>query len=177
MSLPAYLFLYDSNGLLISGEPGGIVNELIEGRRGGIEIMNSSHSMSVGVDSVSGYLTGCRQHGAYTVHKKVDSISPILNDALCTGKKFQKAIVKYYEITDAGIEKEVYRVTMSNALIAAINFSHAYIGGSKVNNMLETISLRYSGIEWFYLPGMIKYSDSWDRNLNSDNKSESPTQR
>ena len=115
-------------------------------------------------------------NGSASIQFSIES-GLILNDALCTGKKFQKAIVKYYEITDAGIEKEVYRVTMNNALIATINFSHAYIGGSKVNSMLETISLRYSGIEWFYLPGMIKYSDSWDRNLNSDNKSESSTQR
>ena len=177
MSLPAHLFLYDVNGRLISGSSDGVLSELLEGRQGAIEVMNSSHKMYVHVDTSTGSLTGCRQHGAYTIYKQVDKVSPLLNDALCTGKKFQQAVIKYYEITEVGAEKEIYRVTMNNVVIASIDFSHAYTGGSRNNNMQEIVALRYSEIEWFYLPGMIKYSDSWDRNLNSDNKSESSTQR
>ncbi len=43
MSLPAYLFLYDANGRLISGSSDGIFSELLECRQGAIEVMNSSH--------------------------------------------------------------------------------------------------------------------------------------
>lgn len=177
MSLPAYLFLYDATGRLISGSSDNILSKLLECRNGAIEVMNSSHAMYVNIDVSTGALTGCRQHGAYTIYKQVDKISPILNDALCTGKKFKQAVIKYYEITEAGVEKEIYRVTMNNVAIASIDFSHVYTGGSRSNNMQEIVALRYSGIEWFYLPGMIKYSDSWDRNLNSDNKSDSSTRR
>lgn len=39
MSLPAYMYLYDENGLLIKGSC------IAQGREGAIEIMNSSYGM------------------------------------------------------------------------------------------------------------------------------------
>ena len=106
MSLPAYLFLYDANGRLISGSSDGVLSELLENRQGAIEVMNSSHKMYVNIDASTGTLTGCRQHDAYMIYKQVDKVSPLLYDALCTGKKFQQAVIKYYQITEAGVEKK-----------------------------------------------------------------------
>lgn len=161
MSLPAYLFLYDENGTLIGSAGGGVVNALTEGRQGGIEIMSSQHSVYQPADACTGRLTGTRQHNAYVLHKQLDKISPMLNDAVCTGKVFQKAVIKYYETTAAGIEAEVYRVTMERVVITSVNFSHSYIQGSQTPNMLEVIGLRYNLIEWFYIPALIKYDDAW----------------
>jgi type VI secretion system secreted protein Hcp len=29
--------------------------------------------------------------------------------------------------------------------------------------MIETVGLRFNSIEWFWLQGMIKYSDAWSK--------------
>lgn len=53
MSLPAYLFLYDENGMLLNG--GG----LSLGREGAIEVMSSSYGVSQPVDANTGRMVLC----------------------------------------------------------------------------------------------------------------------
>lgn len=163
MSLPAYLFLYDENGRLVSNVGGELSRDLLSDRQQGIEIMSSQHSVYQPADGSSGRLTGVRQHNAFVLHKQVDKNSPLLNDAVCTGKVFQKAVIKYYDITADGVESEVYRVTMERVVVTSVGFSHSYIQGARAPNMLEVIGLRYNLIEWFYIPGVIKYDDAWMR--------------
>ncbi|RPD99283.1 type VI secretion system tube protein Hcp [Candidatus Pantoea deserta] len=173
MSLPAYLFLYDENGMLISGNNNGdegVVSKLLEDRRSGIEIMSSQHGIYQPADATTGRLNGTRQHRSYILHKQLDKNSPMLNDAVCTGKVFQQAVIKYYETSDTGMETEVYRVTMGRVVITSTDFSHACVQGSRSPNMLEVIGLRYNSIEWFYIPGIIKYDDSWRRQPKEEDK-------
>jgi type VI secretion system secreted protein Hcp len=106
MSLPAYLFLYDENGMLIQG------NCMIPGREGAIEIMNSSYGEAT-VDSHTGNMTGTRQHGPVTLHKQVDKVSPILQLPFAR-VNVCKAIIKYYEIVEEGLETEVYNITLDS---------------------------------------------------------------
>ncbi len=77
MSLPAYLFLYDENGMLIPGDC------IMPGREGAIEIMNSSYGVRQGVDCHTGSMTGTRQHDPVIIHKKLDRVSPYLAIAVC----------------------------------------------------------------------------------------------
>ncbi|EHS7647099.1 type VI secretion system tube protein Hcp [Salmonella enterica] len=157
MSLPAYLFIYDENGMLLNS--GG----LSLGREGAIEVMSSSYGISQPVDANTGRMTGTRQHAPYIIHKQIDKVTPLLNNYACLGKRLQKAVISYYEVNDAGLEREVYRVTMTDVVIAFVNANHTYIPGSHNPNMLESIGLRFNMIEWFYLEGMIKYDDAWSR--------------
>lgn len=166
MSLPAYLLLYDEHGMLIGNTNNfseSVISELSEDRQNGIEIMSSQHGIYQPADGSTGRLCGARQHNSYILHKQLDKHTPMFNDAVCNGKVFHKAVVKYYETSDAGIETEVYRVTMGRVVITSADFSHAYVQGSRSPNMLEVIGLRYNSIEWFYIPGVIKYDDAWYR--------------
>lgn len=166
MSLPAYLLLYDEYGMLIGNNnksSESMMNKLSEDRRNGIEIMSSQHGVYQPADGTTGRLCGTRQHNSYILNKQLDKHTPMFNDAVCTGKVFHKAVVKYYETSDAGVETEVYRVTMGRVVITSTDFSHAYVPGSRSPNMLEIIGLRYNSIEWFYIPGVIKYDDAWRR--------------
>ncbi len=72
MSLPAYLFLFDENGMQVQGDC------MMPGREGAIEIMNSSYGIKQAVDSHTGNMTGTRQHSPVTVHKQLDKVSPYL---------------------------------------------------------------------------------------------------
>lgn len=155
MSLPAYLFLYDENGGLLNG------GSLASGREGAIEVMSSSYGVTQPVDPHTGRVNGCRKHEAFVIHKVVDKLSPLFAVCVCHARRLQKAEVKYYEINHAGIEQEVYRITMEGVVIMSVNAAHTYIPGSKNHNMIETVSLRFNRIEWHYLDGMIKYGDAW----------------
>ncbi|EJP4075167.1 type VI secretion system tube protein Hcp, partial [Escherichia coli] len=151
MSLPAYLFLYDENGMQIPGECMAL------GREGAIEIMNSSYGVRQRVDSCTGSMTGARQHDPVTIHKQLDKVSPYLAVAVCEGRRLQKAVIKYYEIVEAGIETEIYNITLDSVAIASVDFSHVYYPGSSTPNMHEVVGLGFRGIEWNYVRGNIKY--------------------
>lgn len=157
MSLPAYLFLYDENGMMLKG------SSLALGREGAIEVMSSSYGVGQPIDSHTGRIHGCRQHEAFVIHKELDKLSPLLAIYVCEAKRLQKAVVRYYEINHAGVEREIYRITMEGVAIMSVNASHTYIPGSNSHNMIETVSLRFNSIEWHYLEGMIKYGDSWSK--------------
>ncbi|WP_072568439.1 Hcp family type VI secretion system effector [Enterobacter sp. SA187] len=159
MSLPAYMFLYDENGMLLNNGSAGL------GREGAVEILSSSYGVSQPVDAYTGRITGTRHHEPYILHKDVDKLSPFLVVCVCEGRRLKKAEIRYYEINDAGIEREIYRVTMEGVVITYVNANHTYIPGSNKHNMIETVGLRYNSIEWLYLDGTIRYSDAWSKPL------------
>lgn len=155
MSLPAYLFLYDENGMQISGDC------MASGREGAIEVMNSSYGVRQPVDRSTGNMTGTRQHDPLIIHKQLDKVSPYLAIAVCEGKRLQKAIIKYYEIAPAGMEVEIYNITLDSVVISSVDFTHVYYPGSSAPNMHEVVGLRFRGIEWNYVKRNIKYDDAW----------------
>ncbi|NTX71130.1 type VI secretion system tube protein Hcp [Lelliottia amnigena] len=155
MSLPAYLFLYDENGMQVTGDC------MAPGREGAIEVMNSSYGIRTGVDSHTGNLTGTRQHDPVIIHKQLDKVSPYLANVISESRRLQKAVIKYYEIVEAGIEVEIYRITLESVVISSLDFTHVYYPGSTAPNMHEAVGLRFRAIEWNYVRGNIKYDDAW----------------
>lgn len=164
MSLPAYLFLYDENGMQVTGDC------MAPGREGAIEVMNSSYGIRTGVDSHTGSLTGTRQHDPIIIHKQLDKLSPYLANAISESRRLQKAVIKYYEIIEAGIEVETYRITLESVVISSLDFTHVYYPGSSAPNMHEVVGLRFRGIEWNYVRGNIKYDDAWMKKKKEDTK-------
>lgn len=164
MSLPAYLFLYDENGMQVTGDC------MASGREGAIEVMNSSYGIRTGVDSHTGSLTGTRQHDPVVIHKQLDKLSPYLANAISESRRLQKAVIKYYEIIEAGIEVETYRITLESVVISSLDFTHVYYPGSSAPNMHEVVGLRSRGIEWNYVRGNIKYDDAWMKKKKEDTK-------
>lgn len=159
MSLPAYMYLYDENGQQVKGSCAAL------GREGAIEIFNSSYGVSQNTDSNTGSLMGARQHEAFTLHKQIDKTSPFFAVAVCQSRRLQKAVIHYYDINDAGVESEIYRITLNSIVIMYVNASHAYMPGSHTPGMMENIGIRYKGIEWFYVDGSIKYDDDWSKQV------------
>ncbi|MEJ5072066.1 type VI secretion system tube protein Hcp [Enterobacter ludwigii] len=157
MSLPAYMYIYYENGTQIRGSCMAL------GREGSIEIMNSSYGVYQNTCNNTGKLMGARQHQGFVLHKEIDKTSPYFAVAVCQSRRLQKAVIHYYDINEAGIEYEIYRVTLSSLVIMSVNASHAYMPGSHTSGMLENIVISYAGIEWFYLEGNIKYDDDWSK--------------
>ncbi|TKI02440.1 Hcp family type VI secretion system effector [Martelella alba] len=159
MSLPAYLFLYDENGVQIKGSC------VASGREGAIEVMNTQHGISLSVDAHTGSLTGGRMHEPVIINKEVDKSSPYLFDFVCTGKRLKTGILRFYAINEAGIENEIYNLTLDSVVIISVVFNHAYIPGATAPNMMEVVKLRYRGISWNYLIGNISINDFWGKEL------------
>lgn len=157
MSLPAYMYIYDENGQHIKGSCMAL------GREGAIEIMNSSYGMSQITCANTGKLMGSRQHNPFTLHKEIDNTSPFFAVAVCQSKRLQRAVIHYYDINEAGVEYEIYRITLNSIVVMSVSAVHACMPGSHSSGMMENIAISYSGIEWFYLAGHIKYDDDWSR--------------
>lgn len=157
MSLPAYMYLYDENGTQIMG------SSMVQGRIGAIEVFSSSYGVHQDTCSNTGKLMGSRQHHPFTIHKQIDKTSAYFAAAACQSRRLQKAVLHYYDTNEAGMEYEIYRITLNSIVIMSVNASHIYIPGSQSSGMIENINIRYSGIEWFYVAGHIKYDDDWSR--------------
>jgi len=85
MSLPAYVFIYDENGMLLNG--GG----LSLGREGATEVMSSSYGVSQPVDACTGKMGGVRQHAPYIIHKQIDKLSPRTGKLCLPGQTPEKS--------------------------------------------------------------------------------------
>nr|WP_318379247.1 type VI secretion system tube protein TssD [uncultured Enterobacter sp.] len=155
MSLPAYMFLYDENGVLMQGACEA------HGRVGATEVSTSQFGVFQGMDNFTGRFSGSRQHESFTFRKEIDKLTPFLFIAVCQSKRFKKAEFKYYETSPAGIEVETFNVIMDEVGISSYNFGHAYAPGAIQSNMNEIIGFRSTKITVHYLPGNISYSDSW----------------
>ncbi|MDL4474723.1 type VI secretion system tube protein Hcp [Citrobacter braakii] len=99
-------------------------------------------------------------------------MSPYLAIAVCEGRRLEKAVIKYYEIMDAGIEIEVYNITLESVVISSVDFSHVYYPGSTTPNMHEVVGLGFRGIEWNYVKGNIKYDDAWMKPKKEEQKTQ-----
>ncbi|MCM7079117.1 type VI secretion system tube protein Hcp, partial [Enterobacter roggenkampii] len=76
-------------------------------------------------------------------------------------RRLQKAIIKYYEIIEAGAEREIYTITLDSVVISSLDFTHVYYPGSSAPNMHEVVGLRFRGIQWNYVKSNIIYDDAW----------------
>ncbi|HEY1845046.1 MAG TPA: type VI secretion system tube protein Hcp [Buttiauxella sp.] len=93
--------------------------------------------------------------------KHVLKVRPYLANAVCRGKRHQKAEIKYFAINDndAGIERETYRASLESVVIMSVNEYHTDIPGSGSPNMIEAVALRYQAIERFGLDGIWGFLD------------------
>lgn len=154
MSTPAHLWLIDDNDSPITG------GCLVANRLGSIELKSVTHSISIPVDPSWGKLTGTRVHSPIVVQKEFDQTTPILFRALCEGRTLKSAIIRMYQITDSGIEREYFNILLENVKITTIS-PYLHPNGMSSTHT-ENIELRYEAITWKYTDGNILYRDSWN---------------
>lgn len=157
MAIPAYLFLTDETGALVKGG----VNVI--GREGSIELLSFTHGVSIPFDGTRGRLSGNRKHHAMHMEKEFDCSSPYLYRAVCESKKIQSAEIRWYQINDAGMEEEFFKMQMESVLITSVNPKLPHIKHSDQArfNPSESFGLAYEKITWKFLKGNIQYTDQW----------------
>ena len=154
MSNPAYLFLTDENGSPMVGPC------LVSGREGAIELKSFTHNVNIPVNGNTGKLTGTRIHMPIMFQKEFDRVTPLLFRALSTGRTLQLAIIKMYQINEAGLEQEYFNILLENVKITSI--TPDLYPGANTGTHLETVLIRYEKITWKHCDGNVIYSDSWN---------------
>ncbi len=154
MSNPAYLWLTDENDSPVTG------GSLVSGRVGAIELKSFTHNVSIPTDSQTGRLTGTRVHSPILFQKEFDKVTPLLYKALSQGATLKSAIIRMYQILDAGIEQEYFNIILSNVKITSI--TPDLYAGAMTGTHLESIMLRYESILWKHVDGNIQYKDEWN---------------
>lgn len=154
MSNPAYLFLTDENGSPMVGSC------LVSGREGAIELKSFTHNVNIPVDGNTGKLTGTRIHMPVMFQKEFDRVTPFLFRALSTGSTLQSAIIKMYQINEAGLEREYFNIILESVKITSI--TPDLYPGANTGTHLETVLMRYEKITWKHCDGNVIYSDSWN---------------
>ncbi|MCT4711320.1 type VI secretion system tube protein Hcp [Enterobacteriaceae bacterium H11S18] len=158
MAIPVYLWLTDDAGNLVKGAVD------IHGREGSIEVTELMHAVELPTDDMTGKVTAKRIHGDYAIIKEVDSASPYLYQGVTSGKRYQKAELKFYKINNNGQETEYFRTTLENV---RINEMEPFMLDIKApafekHSHLEALYLSYEKITWHYIDGNIIHSDSWN---------------
>lgn len=158
MAIPAYLWLTDDGGADIKGS----VN--VQSREGSIEIVALDHSLHIPTDNNTGKLTGTRVHAPFSFIKEVDASTPYLYKAVTSGQTLKSAEIKWYQIDDAGQEKEYFNTKLDNVKVVRVApLMHDIKDPSKEkHNHLERIEFRYEKITWTFKDGNIIHSDSWN---------------
>ena len=158
MAIPVYLWLMDDAGKQVKGSVD------INDRESSIEIVELMHAIELPTDEATGKITAKPVHGDYAIIKEVDSASSLLYQGVTTGKRYQKAVLRFYKINDNGIEVEYFRTTLEEVRINRIEPFMFDIRDTAFGNRnhLEALYLRYEKITWHYIDGNIIYSDSWN---------------
>ncbi|AET93787.1 secreted protein (plasmid) [Burkholderia sp. YI23] len=156
MVMPVHLSLKDDQGRDLRG------SSTVQGREGTIEVIALSHCFSVPVDPLTGRVVGQRTHTRFTIHKEIDSSTPLLHQMLRDSRTLQSADVVFFRINHAGMEEAYYTVHLDNVKIGSImalmpNMKDA---GCALFNHMESIELFYESISWHYHDGNLKVSDA-----------------
>lgn len=92
--------------------------------------------------------------------KEFDRVTPLLFRALSTGRTLQSAIIKMYQINEAGLEQEYFNILLENVKITSI--TPDLYPGANTGTHLETVLIRYEKITWKHCDGNVIYSDAWN---------------
>lgn len=158
MTIPVYLWLMDDSGKTIKESVD------VKGREGSIEVSELMHSIEQPTDTLTGKITAKCLHSSFSFMKEIDSSSPRLYKALCTGKTLKSAVFKFYRINNNGQEEEYFRTSLENIKVTEVDSlmmdvkKHQWVR----HNHAEFIDFSYKKITWHYLDGNVIYSDSWN---------------
>ncbi|WP_395344299.1 Hcp family type VI secretion system effector [Ningiella sp. W23] len=121
------------------------------------------HQVVIPRDPQSGQPSGQRVHHPFKITKVYDKSSPKLFDALCSGERLSKVVLKWYRTSMTGTQEHYFTHELEDAVIVNIdslmpnaqdpamaNFSH-----------MEEVSMTYRRISWTHEVAGTTGSDDW----------------
>ncbi len=129
------------------------------------EILVQAFSQQIDLprDSQSGQPTGRRVHQPVNILKVFDKSSPLLYQALTTGERLSKCMIRFYRISPTGEQEHFFTVELEDAVITAIGsvMPDCHEGCNQHFTHLEQVSFSYRKIVWRHEVAGTSGSDDW----------------
>lgn len=158
MASPAYMTVYDENGLALHG------NVKILDRQNTVEVLAFDHEVYIPTDQDTGSLTSTRKHDPFIITKSFGPLSPDLYKACCDGKTLQRITLDWYKVDNNGKERKYFSHRLDNVKVVSVRPVMRHIKDRKNDHHVheEQVALRYERITWLYHDGNKQADDSWD---------------
>lgn len=163
MSLNAYL--------TVTGKKQGNFNGSVmqKGRENTILVHAYTHDIALPLDPNSGMPRGFRVHKPFIITKELDKSSPMFLQALCSNESLPQwtlqcsAPVQKANAGAVGLEKTIYTIALTNAIIVSIReyMPDNQNSAQSAITAREDISFFYQKIQWTWSDGSITASDDW----------------
>ena len=150
---------------IVAERQGPIVGSVTQkGREGTMLVIAASHEIVGPRDPASGRPTGKRMHKPFIVTKELDRATPLLYSVLVNNENIASWELQFYTPDRMGFERPHYKVRLTNANIAAIQFRMPNTKHKNSAKMAEReeISFTYQKISWTWLDGGLSADDDWE---------------
>jgi len=166
MPTPAYMSIEGTKqgnitqGTLTADSVGNIWQEAHQDE---ILVEAFKHTVMVPTDPQSGQPTGQRVHRPLTVTKVYDKSSPLLYQALTSGERLGKVVVKWYRTTMEGQQEHYFSHELEDAVIVDItaHMPNCQDPGQTHFTHLEDVTFTYRKITWTHQKAGTSGSDDW----------------
>ena len=158
-ALNSYLYLEVRDEVSIEGEC------TQEGHENWITVYGVEHTIEIPMDQYTGLATGQRFHRPLTIIKAVDSSSPLICQALCTGKVMKTFVLDFYRINEKGQEEFYYQITLENATVVNYKLKKpvTFLDAMKPFHDMEEVTFSYDKITWSHKIANKGTSDTWKK--------------
>ncbi|MBZ9613420.1 Hcp family type VI secretion system effector [Rheinheimera maricola] len=121
------------------------------------------HEVIIPRDPQSGQPSGQRVHQPFILTKVYDKSSPKLFDALCSGERLTKVVLKWYRTSMTGVQEHYFTHELEDAVIVDIK---SYMPNAQDPAMahfshMEDVALTYRRITWTHEVAGTTGSDDW----------------
>ncbi|WP_395344315.1 Hcp family type VI secretion system effector [Ningiella sp. W23] len=121
------------------------------------------HQVIIPRDPQSGQPSGQRVHQPFKITKVYDKSSPKLFDALCSGERLSKVVLKWYRTSMTGVQEHYFTHELEDAVIVNIDsiMPNAQDPAMAHFSHMEEVSMTYRRITWTHEVAGTTGSDDW----------------
>ena len=132
-------------------------------RQGMTMIRSFDHKVTVPYDAATGRASGKRLHGPFIVVKDIDSISPLICQAMCNNMPVSMTLKLFRPSQDTGAEEHYYTILLEDGSVSGIApyLPMAAEEGTAHLPALEKVSFSYKRISWTEETKGATHVDDW----------------
>ncbi len=166
MPTPCYISIdAETQGLITAGActTNSIGDAFVEGHEDEMMVQAFSHEVTVPADPQSGQPSGQRVHKPFKFTVSLNKAVPLLYNALASGEKMKKVILKWYRTSTEGKQENFFTTTLESATVTNIECEMPHCQDPAKASFTQnlTVSMSYRKITWDHLNSGTSGSDDW----------------
>ena len=146
--------LYYSNGIQGANMKGG--------REGSSQVVQVNHRVDIPTDTQRGIPMSERRHGKVQLIVEADTAIPSLYQAVCRGEVLDELELKWYRITDDGLQEHYFSHVLSDVRVASVEMQLPDTQNPEFDETGHRVALElnYEKILWKHMEGF-EFEDAW----------------